>query len=386
MSFVKKLKLDSLFDLRRILVVYILVTVTASLHKYLIGTINNYLIFKTSFFNLIAFNDLYTLFPQFHHDYYKYSPTFSLLMAPMAVLPDYLGLIVWNLVNTLPLYYAIKKLDLEDRKKALILWIVLVELVTSIQNCQSNGLYAAMFILTFVCLENKQSFWAALIVVLAFFVKIFGLAAAILFIFYPGRLRFLLYCVFWFVILALAPLLVVPFKHLIFLYSSWYDLLTRDVIKLHGLSVMGILKTWFGLKLSNPIAMLIGIVLLFLPLAKVRSYKDRYFRYLFLCSLLVWIVIFNHKAESPMFIIAVTGVALWYVLQSFGKIYKFLLFLTLVITSLSPTDIFPGYLRANFVQPYLLKVVPCILVWMVIEYQLLVGKNNKDQLVYKNIL
>ena len=36
---------------------------------------------------------------------------------------------------------------------------------------------------------------------------------------------------------------------------------------------------------------------------------------LLLASIMIWVVIFNHRAESPTFIIAITGVALWYYAQ-----------------------------------------------------------------------
>ena len=52
---------------------------------------NNYKIFKESYFHLIQNKDLYQLYPAEHFDYFKYSPTFSLLMAPIAYLPDLAG-------------------------------------------------------------------------------------------------------------------------------------------------------------------------------------------------------------------------------------------------------------------------------------------------------
>ena len=55
-----------------------------------------YLIFKQSFFHLIEGKDLFILYPQEHWDLYKYSPTFSLLMAPLAILPDVVGLFFWK--------------------------------------------------------------------------------------------------------------------------------------------------------------------------------------------------------------------------------------------------------------------------------------------------
>jgi len=71
---------------------------------------NNYIIFKQSFFHLIENKDLYQLHPTEHWDYYKYSPTFSLLMAPLACLPNALGLFIWNLLNVLILFWALWKL------------------------------------------------------------------------------------------------------------------------------------------------------------------------------------------------------------------------------------------------------------------------------------
>jgi hypothetical protein len=62
---------------------------------------NNYKIFKESYFHLVEKQDLYQLYPKEHWDYYKYSPTFALFMAPFAYLPDFLGLLFWNLLNVL---------------------------------------------------------------------------------------------------------------------------------------------------------------------------------------------------------------------------------------------------------------------------------------------
>jgi hypothetical protein len=56
---------------------------------------------------------------------------------------------------------------------------------------------------------------------------------------------------------------------------------------------------------------LAGTLLLLLPLAR-GAWKDPQHRRTFLASLLVYAVIFNHKAEHPSFIIALVGVAVWY--------------------------------------------------------------------------
>src|SRR5690606_38477454 len=95
------------------------------------------------------------------------------------------------------------------------------------------------------------------------------------------------------------------------------------------------------------------------------------FRLNMLSSVLIWIIIFNHKAESPTFIIAVSGIALWFFSQQAKKENTILLILVFIFTCLAPTDLFPKYIRDNIFEPYVVKAVPCILVWLKISYDLL---------------
>jgi len=374
-----KSRFSFLLNLRLLFWTYLVLAVGVSVHKYLVHTLNVFLTLKTSFFNLIAGNDLYALYPQFHFDYYKYGPTFALLVGPIAILPDVAGAIAWNALNAMLLFYAVTRLGLAERQKALILWIVLIELTTSLQNFQSNGLYAALFLLTLACFEDGKPSLAALIVALGGLVKIFGLAAGILFLFYRRKGAFAFWLAVWLVVLGLLPLVVISPEKLVFLYQSWFGLLTRDVSNYLGLSVMGGLRSWFGLAAPNLWVMLAGGALTLLPLLRTSKYGDVRFRYLHLSSLLLWAVIFNHKAESPMFVIAVTGVALWYVLTAghdsaaYRIARNILLAFVLVATSLSATDAFPAYWREAVVEPYLLKVVPCILAWLWLQGELLFG-------------
>lgn len=96
-----------------------------------------------------------------------------------------------------------------------------------------------------------------------------------------------------------------------------------------------------------------------------------------LASLLIWVVIFNHKAESPTFVIAMSGVALWYYAMPRKNMDMVLAIIALVFTSLSVTDLFPPFLRESFVYPYAIKAFPCILVWLRIVHELLTGNFRK---------
>jgi hypothetical protein len=87
-------------------------------------------------------------------------------------------------------------------------------------------------------------------------------------------------------------------------------------------------------------------------------------------------VIFNHKAESPTFVIAIAGVTLWFVHSKKSTLNIMLFACAFIFASLSPTDIFPRFIREEFVKPYCLKAVPCIFIWGKIIYDLLALKSS----------
>ncbi len=340
---------------------------------------NNYRIFTAAWFHLAGDEDLYRLYPAEHWDLYKYSPSFAVWMAPFAYLPDPAGLFLWNLLNVMVLFLALWKLPLpSNRTRIFLLAVILVELVTSIQNAQSNALIAGLIVFAFHFLEKKRVALASLFIMLCVFIKLFGIVAFALFLFYPGKLKGTFYSIGWGVLLAAMPLAVVSFDQLVFLYQSWFDLLAADHSASYGYSVAGWLYSWFNLDIPKNMVLLAGGVIFLLPALRFRQYREAGFRMLFLCSVLVWVVIFNHKAESPTFIIAMTGVAIWFFTGKRNVTDIVLLLLALLFTVLSPTDLFPKNFRNTVVTPYVLKAVPCILVWFKIIYDLFVYGNKNS--------
>ena len=338
---------------------------------------NNYLIFKQSYFHLIENKNLYQLYPDEHWDYYKYSPTFSLLMSPLANLPDPVGLFIWNLLNGIILFFALWKLpDQTDKSRLYMVGFILLELITTLRNSQSNGLIAGLIILAFIFLEKKRTAIASLLIVLTIFIKLFGLVALALFILYPNKTKAVAYTIGWTLLLAGLPLVVVSFPQLSHLYHEWLALLKNDHNASYGLSVAGWIYSWFGVEAKNTIV-IIGAVLFCLPIIKYKLFKDLKFKLFFLSSVLIWVVIFNHKAESPTFIIAVSGIAIWFFSQQRKTENVILLILAFLLTILSPTDIFPKSIRDNYVAPYALKALPCILIWFKITADLIFYQPEK---------
>ncbi len=332
---------------------------------------NNYLIFKHSFFHLLEGSNLYGLYPSLHWDYFKYSPTFALLMGPIACLPDIIGLSIWNILNAVSVYFAIRMLPFSIKTQCLLMWFISFELLTCLQNTQSNGLMCGLIIAAFGSMQHGKLIWAALWLVLATYIKVYGAIGFCLFLFYPGKLKFIFYAILWTIILGTLPLLVTPFHTLVWQYHNWADLMIADATAAIGLSVAGILHSWFGINHGMAAVTITGMILFLLPLARFRLYGNEMFRLLILASMLIWVIIFNHKAESSTYIIAVTGVGIWYFAMPAAKWRTVLLVLVFIFTSLGTTDVFPPYVKQHFIYPFKIKAFPCILVWCVVLVELM---------------
>ena len=365
-----------------VLFAYVLISLIAATQGLLAGpktyvpggipyiSYNNFRIFKFSFFHLVQGRDIYQLFPEDHWDLYKYSPGFALCFGLLSWMPDAIGLVLWNLINSLCLVAGVRLLPgLSDEKKSWILLFCLLEMLLSIQNTQSNGLMAGLIVLAFALAERRSYFLSTLCVVFSFYIKIYGALAFVFYLFYPGKLRLMGWSIFWMVFFALIPLAVVSGPQLLFLYKSWLHLLADDRSASVGLSVMGLLETWFHLTLSKNAVAIAGILLFLLPLIYIRRYKELSFRLLYLASVLVWMVIFNHKAESPTYIIAMSGIGIWYFSQEPNKLNRVLLILAFLLISMSVSDLVPAPVRNGFIRPYGIKAVMAIVIWFRIVYE-----------------
>lgn len=335
-------------------------------------TYNNYVIFKQSFFHLIEGKNLYRWHVDEHWDLFKYSPAFALVFGILSIMPTFVGLFFWNLINVAVLFFSVYFLPRIDlRTKGLMVAFMLVELLTATQNEQSNALIAGLLLFAFGFLERDKYWMASLCIVCTIFIKLFGIVALALYLLYPNKFKLAYTTAAWVILLTILPIVAVSPDQFVVLYKTWWKLLAADRDFSDGLSVIGWLKIWFSVNVNKTYVNLAGVALFCLPLLKIKSYGNFVFRALMLASVLIWVVIFNHRAESPTFIIAIAGVAVWYYLQAPGKFNYVLLVLAFVFTTLSPTDLFPPFIRNEFFWPYVVKAVPCILIWGKVIYDLL---------------
>ena len=350
------------------------------------GNYNNFLIFKYTFFSLIDQKNLFLPQPENFQHYNLYGPIFSVLIAPFAILPNWLGHTLWTFFNSFILLYAIRKLPLSSGMTLAILLIAAHENLTSILSSQFNPSMTAIILLTYSFIDQKKDFWAALMIVLGTFIKLYGIVGLAFFFFSKNKLTLISGLIFWGALAFSIPMLFSSPGYILQTYKDWFVAITEKnkmnstLITDQDICLMGMVRRISGNPyIPNWPFLGAGLILFALPYLRINQYKEPAFRLLILSSTLIFTVIFSTSSESPTYIIAFTGVAIWFVAQKRPfQIWQIVLFVfAMVLTSFSPSDLFPKFIRDEFIKPYSLKALPCVLIWFTIVYQMLTT-NFKD--------
>src|SRR2546422_667090 len=227
-----------------VLALYIASAALVTLQQAILRHSNNVSIFRSASFNLFAGRDLYAAHPEQHFDFYKYSPTFAVLFAPLAYLPFALTFLCWTLLNGLLLWYALDRL-LPEREATVALALLYLEVLLALQYGQSNALVGALMILAFVAIEARRPVGAAASITLGAAVKLFPLAALSVAVFHPRRLRFVAIFSGVLAVAVLLPLVAVSPAELLAQYHSWRGIEAKDAL-LRGYSLMHYTHAWPG--------------------------------------------------------------------------------------------------------------------------------------------
>ncbi len=332
----------------------------------LVSQYNNFIIFKNSFFHLISGADLYQSFPHEQYDLFKYTPTFSLIFGIIAVLPNYLGLLLWNLLNVmLPLFAIHQIFGLNQRLKTIFTLLLLPEFFTTILNSQSNGLILGLLLFAFSAIQKNETRKAVVFILLTAFIKLFGVFFFAIFLIYPNQLKkAAINGIIFSFLLLLMPLLIVDLSYLIKLYHSYFNLLKNDGSQFVKYSFAGWLNQWFSFYPSKNIVVLFGFIVQLLPVLLVKNWTDKS-RIIYAATFLIWMVVFNHMAESATYIIAVGAIFLAFsTFEKLSIVHLLLLLFMFLSAELGPSDIYPKELRVWIVETAQLKAFSCILIWL----------------------
>lgn len=328
----------------------------------------NFEIFRLASRHLVSGDDMYAEYPTEISDRFKYSPTFALLFAPLAWLPWPVALFLWSCLNALVLFVAVERV-LPGRAGLVALSALLLEVLRGMQNAQSNALVAGLIVLAFVAMERTNAWRTAAAVMLGACVKIFPLAALSFAL--PRRRvwRTGVWAAGIGALLIVLPLLVTSPSRLLAQYASWRGVESTDAQQ-RWFSVMQLVHRWTGASWPNWPIQLVGTLVLLLPLVVRRErWDDARFRFAYLCSMLMYVVLFNHQAERASYLIAFVGITLWYVGSERAR-WQSWLFVTAFITIPLMSTLVPGsFFRGRNAMLYRLAA-PTLAIWLAVQWEL----------------
>lgn len=343
---------------------------------------NNFLIYRGSFWNAVREWNLYLPNPAEYGDSHHYGPLFSLLFSPFAIFPLKplnIGLLLWGIALTLFLYWAIRHSQFNKRQQLFILWFCAHEMLTALFMQQFNIAIAATILLAYYLIEREKDFWAAFFIMLGTFVKIYSIVGLAFFFFSKHKGRLIGGMLFWAVVFFLLPM---PFFHgwdyIVEQYYNWYvSLAEKNALNagsiMQNISLIGMTHRITGMQFNDLWLIIPGMVLFALPYLRFDQYKNMAFRQTLLASVLMFIILFSTGSESSGYITPFIGIVIWYTAAPWKRTRwdVFLLVFAFILSSMSPSDLFPAYLRREYVHPYALKALPVTIIWLQLCYEML---------------
>lgn len=365
-------------DYRTLLGLWLLLGVVSALAK--LHSHNNFLIFRGVFWHTWQQTSLFTPYPAEYNDMNHYGPLFSVIIAPFSVVPEWLGLVLWCVFLSLFLYVAVRRSDMSRYQQVFIFWFCAHELLTALFMQQFNIAIAAIIVLAFFLIERERDAEAAFFIVVGTLVKLYGVVGLAFFFFSRHKVRFVLSLVVWSVVLFALPMVISSPGYVIGQYQEWYvSLMEKNADNMFGagtnISLLGLIRKVSGCAAYSDLCVIIpGLIAFAIPYLRFSQYRHTAFRQTLLASVLMFVVLFSTGSESSGYIIPFVGIVIWFTAAPWHRT-KWdiaLLVFAFVLSSMSPSDLFPAYLRKEWVQPYALKALPVTLIWLKLCYEMCV--------------
>jgi hypothetical protein len=365
-------------DRRTILWLWLALSVIAAVLKYN-RTDNNFRIFRGVFWHTLQGTSLYGEYPLEYYDVNHYGPFFSLVVAPFALMPIPVGLIFWCIALSLTLYFAVTRSTFSSWQQMFVLWFCSETLLTSLFMQQFNIAIAAIIIACYALIEKERDFWAAFLIVFGTFVKLYGIVGLAFFFFSRHKGKFVLSLLFWGVVLFVAPMIISSPAYVVSQYLEWFVCLVEKngenlASVAQNISALGMIRRVLGNPEYSDLWLLAPALVLFaLPYLRIKQWRNEGFRMTLLASVLLFTVLFSTGSESSSYIIALSGVCVWYFAAPWqrGKADIWLLVFVFMLSSMGSSDLYPRVIKREYIQAYSLKALPCLIVWLKLCWEMM---------------
>ncbi len=373
-------------DYRTIAALWAILAIVAAIAKGGLdgGKLNNFLIFRQVFWHLVDLKSLYAYYPEEYYDHNLYGPLFSVIIAPFALMPKFFGLLTWLLALAATIYAAIIKLPLAKGAKIFIFWYLSNEVWGALIMAQFNIVIAAVIIGSYSALRRNHTGIAAFLIMLGAMTKLYGILGLAFFFFTRRKARFTMWLAVWGAIFFALPMLLSSPSYVIDQYAEWYaTIVDKNNLNVavgfntrsdwyQNISVLGMTHRITQMEFSDLYILIPAMLLFLLPYCRTGQYANHGFQWGIVASALMCIILFSTGSESSGYIIAILGVALWYVTSPWkrSKWDIALLIFALLIGSFGTSDLVPRSIQKSLIRPYSLKALPILMVWLKLIWEL----------------
>jgi hypothetical protein len=281
------------------------------------------------------------------------------------------------------MYWTIRKSTLTNRQQIFIFWFCAHELLTALFMQQFNIAIAGIILLSFCLVEKERDEWATFFIVIGTLVKLYGIVGLAFFPFSKHKLKYIISIILWLAVLMCIPVTYSGLDFQLEQYREWFACLIDKNAEnnnsiAQNISLLGIIHRVGNISFNDLIIIIPGLLLFAIPYLRFRQYKNTAFRQTLLASTLMFVCLFSTGTESSGYIIALIGTVIWYTAAPWNRTRWdiVLMVFAFILTSLSPSDLFPAYIRKEYVQPYALKALPVALIWFKLSYELILKDYN----------
>jgi hypothetical protein len=274
---------------------------------------------------------------------YRYAPSVAVAFAPLTIVPDWVGGILWRLINAAVFVAGIwscwnaripplaRRLVSQEQRDwtdpqllAILFLLVLPALTANINNGQANPLVIGALMLSAAAVVRERWTGAAVWATVATLLKIYPIAFAILVVLlYPKRFG-------WRLILVLAVGLLLPFAfqrpgYVMSQYRIWNDYVWHETRSASWYyDVRRPLKIWFDINTTGKVYSVLqlagGVAIAAISLLAQRVMRAPPAQVLTLALSLVscWMMFLGPATESPTYLLVAPALA-WAVMQAWDE-------------------------------------------------------------------
>jgi uncharacterized membrane protein YeiB len=249
---------------------------------------------------------------------------------------------------------------------------------------QFNIAIAAIILLSYYFVEKERDEYATFFIIVGTFVKLYGIVGLAFFFFSKHKTRYLISLVIWAILLFCLPMLISSPEYQMQQYQEWFTNITdknaNNILSdAQNISFMGMI-TKIIYELSNgrivhdaSWIILPAMLLMAIGYFRINQWRSPMFRIQILAAVMMFVVLFSTGSESSGYITPFVGICIWFCCVPWQRSHLdiALMIFAFIVTSMSPSDLFPAYIKKEWIQPYALKAMPIAIIWLKLAYELI---------------